>query len=266
MPFPAILKPPVRSGAWREQHLNKVYKVETAKAFLEHYDRLCPFADSLILQQWIEGGEDSLYSCNAYFDADARPVTTFVARKIRQWPPYTGSSCLGEECRNDEVLETTVRLFRTVGFHGLAYLEMKRCARTGQHFIVEPNICRGTGRAAIAEAGGVELHYAMYADLAGLPPPAQLVQRYTAVKWISLRRDFQAALRQWLRGEIRLRDWRRSWRGPRVWADFSWQDPLPFAFELLELVKDLFRARGRLFFRRFVTPTADPDRPPYSFG
>jgi hypothetical protein len=34
----------------------------------------------------------------------------------------------------------------------------------------------------------------------------------------------------------------------------------------LDLVKDLFRARGRLFFRRFVTPTADPDRPPYSFG
>jgi predicted ATP-grasp superfamily ATP-dependent carboligase len=255
--FPAVLKPAVRTERWRHNSAEKVYKVESPKALLERYDQVCSWSDMLLVQEWIEGGEDSLYSCNAYFDAHARPIATFVARKLRQWPPYAGSSCLGEECRNDEVLQTTLRLFESVGFHGLAYLEMKRDARTGRHYILEPNIGRATGRSGIAEGGGVELHYAMYADLAGLPLPAQLEQRYTGVKWICLRRDFQAALRKWLRGEITLRDWRESWRGPRIWADFSWRDPAPFIFDVLAVLGALFKARGRTFFRRFATPRAD---------
>ena len=51
------------------------------------------------------GGEDELYSCNAYFDAAGQPLATFVARKVRQWPPDIGTSASGEECRNDEVLD-----------------------------------------------------------------------------------------------------------------------------------------------------------------
>jgi predicted ATP-grasp superfamily ATP-dependent carboligase len=263
--FPVILKPSVRTQTWRDNS-EKAYKILTPEAFLKRYDKVCGWTDMLIAQQWVEGGEEQLYSCNAYFDENAKPIATFVARKLRQWPPYTGSSCLGEECRNDVVLKETLRLFQSVGFHGLAYLEMKRDAHSGVHYIVEPNICRATGRSAIAEGGGVELHYAMYADLAGLPLPQELEQRYTGVKWIHLRRDFQAALRQWLRREISFRDWRESWRGPRVWADFSWRDPGPFLYELLKHVGHLFGARGRTFRRRFAIPIASHDRqrPPRS--
>jgi D-aspartate ligase len=256
--FPVVLKPGVRTERWRRFSAEKVYKASSPAALLERYQQVRGWSDDLIVQEWVEGGEDNLYSCNAYFDADSRPVATFVARKIRQWPPYSGSSCLGEECRNDEVLEQTIRLFQSVGFHGLAYLEMKRDPRTGRHFIMEPNIGRATGRSGIAEGGGVELHYAMYADLAGLPLPASLEQRYTGVKWICLRRDFQAALRKWLRREITLREWRDSWRGPRMWADLSWSDPAPFIFDAAAAARALFQARGRTFIRRFATPRASP--------
>ena len=40
-----------------------------------------------------------------YFGAGGRPLVTFVARKVRQWPPDIGTSASGEECRNDEVLD-----------------------------------------------------------------------------------------------------------------------------------------------------------------
>jgi predicted nucleic acid-binding protein len=76
-------------------------------------------ADLLIAQEWIEGGEDSLYSCNCYYDAAGTPLVTFVARKIRQWPPQTGTSCLGEECRNDAVLDCTLQLFGAAGYCGI---------------------------------------------------------------------------------------------------------------------------------------------------
>ena len=148
-----------------------------------------------------------------YFGAGGRPLATFVARKVRQWPPEIGTSASGEECRNDEVLETTIRLFGGLGYRGLAYLEMKRDDRTGELWIVEPNVGRPTGRSAIAEAGGVELVHTAYCDAAGLPLPAAREQRYDDAKWMDLRRDLQAALVARHRGTLTLAAWLRWVRG-----------------------------------------------------
>jgi predicted ATP-grasp superfamily ATP-dependent carboligase len=230
--FPCVLKPPTSATpAWDAQSPRKAFMLEDPAAFLQTYDRYGHLADLLIAQEWVPGGSDQLYSCNAYFDADAEPVATFVARKIRQWPPETGDSCLGEEVRNDEVLDVSVRLFHDLGFHGLAYLEMKRDIRTGRHVIIEPNVGRPTGRSTIAEVGGVALHYAMYADALGLPDrPA--AQRYRNARWIYFRRDLQSALWHMRRGDLTLGGYLRSLRGCRRDALFAWRDPGPFLWDL----------------------------------
>lgn len=229
--FPAVLKPPLKTAVWEQKVKLKAIKVAGPHELLAEYDRTSSFAEVLVAQEWIEGGEGNLFSCNAYFDRNSKPLATFVARKIRQWPPQTGISSLGEECRNDEVLRETLRLFEGVGFRGLCYLEMKRDERTGRHLIVEPNVGRPTGRSPIAEAGGVELHYAAYCDAAGLPLPTSREQRYGGAKWIYFRFDLQSALYYWWRGDLTLGDWRRSWQGRKVDAVFSRRDPVPFALD-----------------------------------
>ncbi|MHC4958490.1 MAG: carboxylate--amine ligase [Planctomycetota bacterium] len=243
LPFPCLLKPRARTATWDRNTKQKVFKVESAEELLEKFDGCRAWADLLVVQQWIEGDDTCLYSCNCYYDAESRPLATFVARKLRQWPPQTGSSCLGEEVRNDVVLETTLALFGGVGYHGLGYVEMKRDARTGEHYIIEPNIGRPTGRSAIAEAGGVALLYTMYCDTLGLPLPPERTQTYTGTKWIDLRHDLQSAFSYWRRGELGFADWWRSIRGRKAFAVFSWRDPAPF-------VHDLLRMGGRIFRRR----------------
>jgi predicted ATP-grasp superfamily ATP-dependent carboligase len=232
--FPVALKPPMKSSVWQAHTNLKAFQVEDARELLEVYDRVAPWTDCLIAQEWVDGGADALYSCNAYFDRDSRPLVTFVARKLRQWPPHTGTSSLGEECRNDEVLEQTLRLFGPLGYHGLAYIESKRDARTGRHVIIEPNIGRPTGRSAIAEAGGVELVYTAYCDMVGLPLPTAREQRYVGAKWIDDRRDLQSALYFVRRRQLSLADWWRSWRGPKWHAVVSRTDPAPFLHDLLQ--------------------------------
>jgi predicted ATP-grasp superfamily ATP-dependent carboligase len=170
---------------------------------------------------------------------------TFVARKLRQWPPYVGITSLGEECRNDLVLQETVRLFKSVGYRGLGYLEMKRDARSGKYFVMEANVGRPTGRSTIAEAGGVELLYTMYCDALGWPLPENRVQTYKGVKWIDLRGDLQSALYYWHRGELTLREWWRSVRGPKAYALFSWKDPGPFLGDLQRMIRILLASQER---------------------
>jgi len=234
--YPCILKPPMKTPTWEKNTKAKVYKVNSAAELLTLYDRCSAWADLLMAQEWIEGTDASLYSCNCYFDANGQPLVTFIARKLRQWPPETGTSCLGEECRNDIVLQESIRLFTGVGYHGLGYVELKQDVRTGKHLIIEPNIGRPTGRSAIAEAGGVALLYTKYCDLVGWPLPANRQQQYKGVKWIYLRRDFQSALYYWRRGDLTLPAWWRSWRGKKGYALFSWRDPAPFWHDLRKAI------------------------------
>lgn len=232
LPFPGILKPSIKTPEWNRHTTLKAFKVHTHRELIEIYEAFHALAPFLILQKWVEGDDTHHFTCNAYFNGNSEPVVTFVSQKIRQWPPRTGQGCLGMECRNDFVLQETVRFFRSMGFSGLAYLDMKRDARTGQYYLIEPNIGRPTGRSATAEAGGVELLYTMYCDALGLPLPPSRQQNYTGVKWIHLRRDLQAAVHHWRRGELTLSGWWRSVRGRKTFALFSWQDPLPFLFDL----------------------------------
>ena len=236
--FPCILKPPMSAiPEWEKNSKLKAYKLAKPSDLLEFFEKSQAWAKNLIVQEWVEGPDSNLYSCNCYFNAQFEPVATFVARKLRQWPPVTGESCLGEECRDDSVLNEALRLFRCAQLRGLGYVEIKRSSRSGKYFIIEPNIGRPTGRSPIAEAGGVELLYTMYCDAIGLPLPKNLEQKYTGVKWIDLRRDTQSALYHFQDGDLTLKEWWRSRQGKKAHGVCAWNDPGPFFGDLVRAAR-----------------------------
>ena len=243
--YPCILKPPIKSNEWERNTNKKVFKLANRAEFIECYQRCALWAEVLMVQDWIEGTDASLYSCNCYFNDQNQPLVTFIARKLRQWPPEVGTSCLGEEVRNDEVLEASLRLFKGVNYHGLGYVEMKRDERTGKHYIIEPNIGRPTGRSAIAEFSKIELLYTMYSDLTGLPLPANRQQKYKGTKWIYLRRDLQSAFYYWRKGQLSFGGWVKSVWGVRQDAVFSWRDLKPFLADLGGSAGSIFGGRKR---------------------
>jgi predicted ATP-grasp superfamily ATP-dependent carboligase len=230
--YPAVLKPAIKDQRWFAVTKAKVFRVESADELLATYDQYAPATDVLIAQEWVDGGETSLISANAYFDRSGDALAMFIARKIRQWPPDTGTSCLGEEIRDDEVRDIALRLFGDVGYRGLAYVEVKVDAATGRRLIVEPNVGRPTGRSAIAEQGGVELLHSAYLDALGEPVPAT-VQTYGGAKWIYWRHDLQAAIAQMRAGRLSPIGWWRSVRGPKYEAVFDRSDMAPFLADVL---------------------------------
>lgn len=243
--YPCILKPTVRTPLWEKHSKAKVYRLADRKSFLETYDHCASLAETLIAQEWIDGPDCNLYSCNCYYNAQSVPLVTFVARKLRQWPPEAGTSCLGEECRNDVVLDHSLRLFHEAGFHGLGYVEVKQDSRSGKYFIVEPNVGRPTGRSAIAEAGGIDLLYTMYCDLLGRPLPPNRSQSYGKAKWVYFRRDLQSAFYYWRRGQLTAAQWVKSLQGIRSDAIFSWSDPQPFVFDVAHAATSALRRSSR---------------------
>lgn len=255
--FPCILKPSTsKSPRWLQRTNLKAFKAANAEEFLNFYNHYHQWTDALIAQEWIAGTDADLYACHCYFDHDSRPLVAFTSRKLRQWPPETGEGCIAEECRAPFVHDETIRLFQSVAFQGLGYLELKHEPRSNRYFIVEPNIGRTSGRMAIAEAGGVALLQTMYCDSVGWPLPKNRMQTFGSTKWIHSRRDFQSALYYWQRGELSLQDWWRSWRGPKVDALFSWRDPGPFIGDLGNAVR-LFSSKSERQKRSLKSPSTE---------
>ena len=235
--YPVILKPPYRPDEWRKHTRDKAFKVLNADELLSRYDQCSQWADSLIVQGWIEGPDVNHVTCNCYFSASSEPLVTFTSRKLRQWPQKTGQGCFGEAYLDEQVARETINLYQSVGFRGLAYLEMKRDERTGKYFIIEPNVGRPTGRSATAEANGVELIYTMYCDAIGRPLPENRQQKEGKVKWIYFRQDVQSALTSWVHGELTLRQWWGSLRVPKWDAIYSSTDPAPFWYDVWGAIK-----------------------------
>jgi predicted ATP-grasp superfamily ATP-dependent carboligase len=238
--FPCIIKPPIKSPLWEENTKIKAYKVYDRDEYLKIYDICSGWAEVLMAQEWIEGTDVDLYSCNCYFNNKNEPLVNFIAKKLRQYPPVTGNTSLGIECRADEVRDSSLELFRKVNYHGLGYVEMKRDINTGKYYMIEPNIGRPTGRSALAEAAGVEILYTMYCDIFGLHLPKEVVQKYNDVKWIQIRTDLMSAFYYWKKGELTLRDWLKSIKGKKFYAVYSLKDPLPFIAEIGTAFKVVF--------------------------
>lgn len=245
IPYPCILKPPFRLRRWSRFTKEKAFVAQDREALLQSYRECREGSDVLIAQRLIPGDDTNHYTCNCYFGEGGTPLVTFTSRKLRQWPPKTGQACLAEEARNDRVEDETLRLYRELGYRGLGYLEMKRDAETGDYYIIEPNVGRPTGRAALAEASGVDLLYTMYCDALGLDLPPDRRQTYQGTKWIHLVRDLQAAFHSWRRRELTVRDWGRSLRGRKAFAILSLSDPLPFLTAIWTELPGVFRRDRR---------------------
>lgn len=260
--FPAVLKPDFKGPRWIASTRAKAIQVDSPAELLERYDACRDWADVLIAQAWVPGPETSLYSVNTYYDSTATGRVSFVARKIRQWPLDTGTSCLGEEVRRSDAEAIARDLFSSVPYRGLGYVEMKEDERTGELLIIEPNIGRPTGRSAIAEKGGVELLLSAYRDALGEPLPDAVTQTYRGVKWIYWRHDLQAALVRMRRGELTPGEWLRSVRGPKFEAVFARRDPVPFVADLVNTAAAVARAAGRSILGRGRRTASEPAAEP----
>ena len=258
-PRPAATRLPVRGQATRQDAspgwrtpAPRGSRSTDAATLLEVYDRVAHWVPCSSPRS---GSTATRTSCT--------PATPTSAPVAGRWPPSSPASCgsgrptsgtsaSGEECRNEEVLDTTIRLFGGLGYRGLAYLEMKRDARTGRLLIIEPNVGRPTGRSAIAEAGGVELR--------ATPPtatPPDCRSRPRGSSGTARRGGWTCAgtcrrpSSPGAAGPSRCGQWLRWVRGPKAHAIWSRRDPRPFVSDLtgaartgLRLMRDGQGRRG----------------------
>ena len=243
--FPVFLKPALKTAAWEANTKLKAIRVDSAAELVAAWNQFSQFSDSLIAQEYIPGDVEDCFTVNTYFDRNSNPVCSYTSQKVRQWPPGFGTASLARQSDNATVISQTLDFFRHVRYTGLGYLEFKRDHRTGDYLIIEPNVGRPTGRSAMAEASGVPLLYCMYCDAAEIRHnwAVAAVQKPQQLIWVHLRRDIQAAVYAWKRGQLTLRGWLKSLGGPKIYAVANRKDLRPFLEEIRTYLCQWLRSR-----------------------
>ena len=170
--LPAIIKPYEKTDAWEKASpLDKTIRIN-AKSDLEviRFD-LFSVSEKILVQQWVPGGDDSIYYCLMYYDEQGKEVAYYTGKKLFQWPPYCGSTAAAVGVHNEEVHRITKSLFDKAGYRGLGSLELKLNSLDNKFYLIEPTVGRNDLQSNVAVAGGVNLSKLAFCDLVGLERP-----------------------------------------------------------------------------------------------
>jgi predicted ATP-grasp superfamily ATP-dependent carboligase len=185
-----------------------------------------PGVANVMLQEYVPGTPETVWMFNGYFDDRSECKVGFTGRKIRQSPPYTGATTLGVCLTNQTVQEVTERFMRSIGYQGILDIGYRFDERDGEYKLLDVNPrIGGTFRLFVGD-NGIDVLRAMHLDLTGREVPA--TELPDGRRWIVEPLDVTSSIVYRRRGDIRLGEWLRSFRGVREGAWWALDDPLPF--------------------------------------
>jgi D-aspartate ligase len=183
--------------------------------------------ESLLLQEYIPGGDRNLWSFHGYADENGRLLAWFVGRKIRTHPTLVGMSSYLELVHDDAFSLVGRQIAARVPLKGVFKIDFKQDARTGAWRVLEIN-ARFNLWHYLAACNGLNLPRIACDYLLYKKEPAAAEYR-TERRWLSLRHDYRSYRAAAARGELDAWAWLRSIAQARkVYDVFSWTDPMPF--------------------------------------
>lgn len=224
--FPIVLKASDGIAIARRSGRKMAICRSEAELF-ENYDAMeDPARPALMLQEYIPGGEDSVWMFNGYFDENSDCLIGFTGRKLRQTPVYTGMTSLGICLQNDEVEQMTRRFMKSIGYRGILDIGYRYDARDRLYKVLDINPRMGATFRLFVGDNGMDVVRAMYLHLTGQPVPASRLCE--GRKWFVEDLDLVSSIKYYRDGVLSVSQWLTSFKGVRETAWYASDDTRPF--------------------------------------
>lgn len=234
--YPLIIKAPQKVY---KKGLAKAYIVDSAEELVELWQIISKLHHEFVVQEYIAGTDADVYFCLQYISQRGELLASFTGRKIRQWRPLCGGTASCEPADVPSLCETTFKVLREAGFHGIGSMEYKFDKRSGRYYIVEPTVCRTDFQEQVAIANGVNIPFLAYCDACGLEVEPKVDTKGTTA-WMHVMHDRLAAAYYIKNKTMTRKQWFHTLSKVRSFDLFSVRDPLPsFAYLLRKFEKKL---------------------------
>lgn len=241
---PYLLKPNSHIGWHQSAVIREETKGQPQKGLLAKndddlerlFDLMKRVTDDFVIQEFIPGGEELIYSFHAYYNSESKPLAWYVGKKIRTYPRVGGESCYLELVKEPEVVQLGLDILKRFEFVGPVKVDFKKDVGRNKYFLLEIN-ARFNLWHYLGSVCGINIPRLVYEDLIGRQVALQNDYR-TDIKWLAFGMDFRAFIKSYRPGgELSWIEWLMSLRGKKIYTFFAWRDPVPFLFSIYNDVK-----------------------------
>lgn len=261
MELPCIIKPNCHVGWFRSSIIReeggrpqKVLRADTAEEFRRLFSRMKTLTNDFVVQEYIAGTDDCIYSFHAYLDRQSRPLAYYVGRKVRTYPSDSGISTCLELVKEPRVVDLGLDILRKLGHVGPVKLDFKRDTIRDRFWLLEVN-ARFNLWHYLGTACGINIPLIAYCDQMRMPVPMESEYR-TGVRWVSFMDDLRAFVLDYHpRRLVSWPEYIRSFCCEKVYDIFAWNDPFPAA---VAVTRDLKLRAQKLIHRLVPAALAKP--------
>ena len=184
-------------------------------------------AAQLSFQEYVPGGDDSIWSLHGFAAPGGELLEWFVGRKIRTYPALTGDSSYLRLARDERLVALGREIAQRIGLTGIFKMDFKRSTTSGRYYLLEINT-RFNLWHYLGARSGVNLPRVAYDFLTKAERPLHTEAR-TDHRWLCLHYDWRAFKEARRNGSLTLAAWLASLAHlPMIYDLFSWSDPKPF--------------------------------------
>lgn len=242
--FPCIIKPSFKQAWWDDDFekdvgdYQKAIKCESREELHQKYNEIAKIDPNVVVQEYISGSEDQIYSVNLFADKKSEVKGYFIARKFRTYPLSAGEGSYIVTVRDSEMLKMTQSIIKKLKLKGLLNIQFKRDERTGKPVLLEIHT-RNSVWSYLGTASGVNVAALYYHNLIG-KQNFEIKESKPGVVFIFLEKDLKAFVQNIKSRQVSYSHWIKSYFKKFVPGGYLVSDPLP-AF-----MKFWFVARRRL--------------------
>ncbi|MBI4427791.1 MAG: hypothetical protein HY562_01600 [Ignavibacteriales bacterium] len=241
--FPLMLKGIDGGKLWRRTG-KKMLIVHSMEELTRNFELMEDFQEpNLMLQEYIPGGDDSVWMFNGYFNEQSECVAEFTGKKIHQNPVYVGMTALGVCLWNTMVAEITKRFMESIHYRGILDIGFRYDSRDGRYKVLDVNPRVGATFRLFVGANGLDVVRALYLDQTHqpVPPTTQREGR----KWVVEDKDILSTYHYLRDGKLTAKEWFRSLRGIEEAGYFCTDDIRPFLAMVARHIRKLLGSTGR---------------------
>ena len=249
--FPCIVKPQL-TVTQNEVAGNKIKALHRTQKF-DTYDDATTWASNLlvngvdfpiIIQEFIPGGANHLYTLTSYSDKDGNLVAGSIGYKLRQFPPEAGRITAGVLHYDEKLHKIGEEFLKKVKFHGVANTEFKYDERDGEYKLMEINARFGAWNYSTLFSG-INLMKIAIDDYNGEKYEGEVFKKdKDEYIWYNFMQDFGCTVilnKKEGFNEYVLKPWQwwKSLGKHHFEGIFSWKDPIPFLCYAWNILKDM---------------------------
>lgn len=224
--YPLLLKGSKGLSFYKEMHV-KAIQVDTPEDLKREVGNMASRLEesSYMIQEMIPFDDKQGVVSFTCFAMNGDIKCYWIGKKMREHPIKFGTATSAQSIELPELLEEATPLMKSLNYTGTCEVEFMYDVRDGCYKLIEINP-RTWLWVGLAKACGVDYAKIMYKNALGLE--VDYPENYMiGVKWINRLTDGVFAMKSIMKGQLSLHEYFKSLKGRKVYAIWSWKDPMP---------------------------------------